>query len=142
MKLQAYVTLKILCNPWIQSKIRRKAFENVKIWKQLVSIFFSNHCKPSWMAAERHKCYFNIFSVCLLRQLLPKEKAFFKITWQILSKLTKSVRNCDVITWIGVFRNFLLRYEPCIKNKELASWYGTKNIHKFLLFLHFKETFT
>ena len=36
------------------------------------------------------------------------------------------------------FRNFLLRYEPCIKNKEFVSWKGTKKnfhvkcFHKFL----------
>ena len=33
VKLQAYVTLEILCNPWNKSKIRRNVYENVKIWK-------------------------------------------------------------------------------------------------------------
>ena len=31
VKLQAYVTLKTLCTPWIQSEIRRNVYENVKI---------------------------------------------------------------------------------------------------------------
>ena len=60
------------------------------------------------------------------RQLLPKEKFFFKITWQILSKLTKSVRNYQhPIVWRNhqnwnlSFRNILLKYEPLIKEKEL-----------------------
>ena len=77
VKLQAYVTLQILCNPWIQSKIRRKAFENVKIWKQLVFIFFSNHCKPSWMAAERYRCYFNIFSPSVYWDNYSRKKKLF-----------------------------------------------------------------
>ena len=29
------------------------------------------------------------------QKLLPKEKSLFKITWQMLSKLRKSVRNCQ-----------------------------------------------
>ena len=33
VKLQAYVTLEILCSPWIQSKIRPNVYENIKIWK-------------------------------------------------------------------------------------------------------------
>ena len=31
--LQAYVTLQILCIPWIQSKIQRNVYEKVNIWK-------------------------------------------------------------------------------------------------------------
>ena len=31
VKLQAYVALEIFCNPWIQSKIWRNVYENVKI---------------------------------------------------------------------------------------------------------------
>ena len=50
-----------------------------------------------------------------------REHFFFKITWQTLSKLTKSGRNWQhPILWRKLpFRNFLLKYEPLIKDKEL-----------------------
>ena len=32
-ELQDYVTQQILCNPWIESKILRNVYENVKVWK-------------------------------------------------------------------------------------------------------------
>ena len=40
-------------NPWIQSKLRLNVYENVKLWKLRVSIFFTFYCKPSGIEAER-----------------------------------------------------------------------------------------
>ena len=127
VKLQAYVTLTILCNPSIQSKIRRNVYENIKIWKQRVSIFCTFYCKPSRMDAEIHNCYFNVFSPSIQWDNYSRKKSFFfKITWQMLSKLTESVRNCQHLilwsnhqNWNLSFRNFLLKYEPHINDKKL-----------------------
>ena len=54
-----------------------------------------------------------------------KRKVFFK-NYTMLSKLTKSVRKCqhpilwrNHQNWNLSFRNFLLKYEPRIKDKEL-----------------------
>ena len=114
--------------PWIQSKIWRNVYENVKIWKYRVSIFCTFCCKPSSMRAQRRKCYFNVFSPSIHwdNYSQKKKKIFFKISWQMLSKLTKSVRNCQhPILWCNhrnwnlSSRNFLLKYEPCIKDKQL-----------------------
>ena len=101
------------------------------------------------MAAERHKCYTIVFSpsihwdnyrggsraaatskmkcfVIIVNGFTSERKRFFfKITWQMLSKLTKSMRNCQhPILWRHhqnknlSFRNFLLKYELRIKDKE------------------------
>ena len=107
VRLQTYVTLQILRNLWIQSKIRRNVDEKVKIWKQRVSIFFISYCKPSCMGTKRHN-YFNFFSPSIHWANTPERRFFFKITWQILSKLTKSVGNgqlpfYDIITKIWTF---------------------------------------
>ena len=88
LKLQAYVILQILCNLWIQSETQWNICQNFKIWKQRVSIFFTFYYKPSCLEINKHKCY-------LLRQLLPKKSFVFKITWKMLPKSTKSVRNCQ-----------------------------------------------
>ena len=125
VKLQAYVTLQILCNLWIQSKIWRNLYENVKIWKKCVSIFSTFYCKPFCLEAKHTKVTLtlswrrplsyrnqsdrflydndlrhervNAFSPSnQLRQLLPKENH----------------RN-----WNSSFRNFLLKHETRIKDK-------------------------
>ena len=107
VKLQAYVTLQIYCNPWIQNKIRRNVYENVKIWKYRISIFCTFYCKPSCMEAERHKCYFNFFSPSIHWDNYSRKKSFFS---KLHGKCWQNWRNpwgivnipfCDVITNIG-----------------------------------------
>ena len=59
--------------------------------------------------------------------ITPERKVFFfKIIWQMLSKLTKSVRNYqhpilwrNHQNWNLFFRNFLLKYKSCMNDKEL-----------------------
>ena len=127
MKLQAYVTLEILCNHWIESKIRRNVYENFKIWKQHVSIFSTFYCKPFCMEAVRHKCYFNVFLRLSTDTITPERKGFFfKIAWQIFWKSAKSMSNCQLpILWRNhqnenlYFRNFLWKYERRIRHKKL-----------------------
>ena len=86
VKLKIYATRQILYNPWIQNKIRLSVYENVKIWN---SVFpYSLH------RLQRHKCYFNVFSPSLHSDNYSRNN-YSRITWQILSKLTKYVRNCQ-----------------------------------------------
>ena len=85
------------------------------------------------------KCLFSVYS---LRQLHPKESAF---SWQMLTKLTKFVRNCQhAILWHNhqnwnlSFRNFLIKYEPRIKDQELHDK-EQKVYTNFLYFYILKE---
>ena len=76
---------------------------------------------PEWRLKDTNVLQY-LFSVCLLRQLLPKEKTF-------LQNYTRNIAKIDEIReelWRNhqnrnfSFRNFLLRwYEQSIKNKEL-----------------------
>ena len=77
------------------------------------------------MEAERHKCYFNIFSPSVYWDNYSRKKTFFfqnhmtnivKID-KIRDELWRNHQN-----WNFSFRNFLLRYGACIKNKKLVSW--------------------
>ena len=125
MKLQAYVTLQILCNPWIQSKTRQKFYEMSKYENRvLLYSLYSTVNLPAWNPRET-----NITLMSFLRlfteTITPEKNFFFKITWQMLSKLTKSVRNCqhpilwrNYQNWNLSLCNFLLKYEPRIKDKE------------------------
>ena len=49
-----------------------------------VSIFCTFYCKPSYMEAESHKCYFNVFSpsiqsssIHILTIIIPERNLFF-----------------------------------------------------------------
>ena len=98
-----------------------------KISKYRVSIFFTCYCKLYCTEVKRHKCHFNAFSPSIHWDSYPwKKRVFFKITWQILSNLTKSVWNCqrpilwrNDQNWSFSSRNFFFKYEPCIKDKKL-----------------------
>ena len=89
----------------------------------------------------RYKCYFNVFSPSIDWDNYSRKKRFFffKTTWQ-MSKLTKSVRRncqhpilwCNHQNWNLSFRNFLLKYEPCIKDEELHDK-QKKNKHNYVL---------
>ena len=80
---------------------------------------------PAWRPKDI--CYFNLFSPSIHWDSYSRKNVFFfKITWQMLSKLTKSVRNCEhPILWRNhqnwnlSFHKFLLKHEALIKNKEL-----------------------
>ena len=125
MKLQAYMTPQIFCNPWIQKELVETYMKMSKHKKQRASVFCTFYCKHSCMETERHKCYFNVFSSPIHWDHYYRKKFFFKVTWQMLSKLTKSVRNCQhPILWRNYqnrnlsFCNFLLKYEPRVKDTE------------------------
>ena len=73
------------------------------------------------MEAERQMLLEALFSVCLLRQLLAKEKAFFQKYVTNIVKIDKirKVLWRNHQNWNFYFCNFLLRDEACIKNKEI-----------------------
>ena len=97
----------------------------MKISKYENSLFsYSLHSTvnlPEWRLKDTNVLQY-LFSVCSLRQLLPKEKTF-------LQNYTRNIAKIDEIRkelWRNhqkrnfSFRNFLLRwYEQSIKNKEL-----------------------
>ena len=97
----------------------------MKISKYENSLFsyslYSTVNLPEWRLKDTNVLQY-LFSVCLLRQLLPKEKTF-------LQNYTRNIAKIDEIRkelWRNhqkrnfSFRNFLLRwYEQSIKNKEL-----------------------
>ena len=99
----------------------------MKMSKYRVSIFCTFCCKPSCMEAKRNKYYFDAFSPSIRwDNYSRKKRAFFKIISKVLPKLTKSVRNYqhpilwrNHQNWNLFFRNFLLKYKPCINDKEL-----------------------
>ena len=150
VKLQAYVTPQILCNPWIQSKIQRIRF--VKMSKYENSVFpYSVHSTvnlSAWRPRDTNVILMSFFR--LFTETINPERNFFffKMTWQMLLKLTKSVRNCqhpilrrNHQNWNWSFRNFLVKYEPRIKDKELHDEKQKIYTIFLFLFLHFKRTF-
>ena len=113
----------------MQSKIRQNIYENVKLWKYIVSIFFTFYCKPSCMAAERQKLLWCLLSVYSMRQLFPNEEASFsKLHGKCCQNLINSrgITNIpfyDAITKIWFFFFFFfcyfsLKYESRITDKE------------------------
>ena len=142
VKLQAYVTPQILCNPWIQSKIERIRF--VEMSKYENSVFpYSVHSTvnlSAWRPRDTNVILMSFFR--LFTETINPERNFFffKMTWQMLLKLTKSVRNCqhpilrrNHQNWNLFFRNFLVKYEPRIKDKELHD--EKQKIYTIFLFL-------
>ena len=129
------------------SWFRRNLHENVKIWKKRLSIFCTFYCNylRAWRPKDSNVTLMSF--LCLFTETITTEsKVFSQISWQILSKLTKSVRNCqhhilwrNSQNWNLSFRKFLLKYEPCIKDKEPHD--KEQKIYT-TLFLRFKRTFT
>ena len=150
MKLQAYVIPQILCNPWIQSKIQRIRF--VEMSKYENSVFpYSVHSTvnlSAWRPRDTNVTLMSFFRL-FTDTINPKRKIFFfKMTWQMLLKLTKSVRNCqhpilrrNHQNWNLSFRNFLVKYEPRINDKELHDEKQKIYTIFLFLFLPFKRTF-
>ena len=102
VKVQAYVTLQILCNRWIHCKIRRKIYENVKTWKWCVSIFCTLYFKPSCMEVERRKCYFNVFSpsihsssIHILTTIIPERNLFLQ---NYMKNVVKTDKLCEELS--------------------------------------------
>ena len=98
-------------NSWMPSKI---------IWKyqiMKISCFHITYILQPTFLAERYKCHFNVLSPPIHGDSYSwKTRHFFKIAWQILSKLAKSVKNFqhpilwrNHQNWNFSFRNFLLR---------------------------------
>ena len=124
-----------------ESKVKfNELYMKMSKYENSVSIFCTFYCKPYCMEAERHKCYFMSFLRLVTETITPKRIFFFKITRQMLSKLTKSMRNCqhpilwgNDQNWNLSFRNFLLKYETPIKDN--------KKYTQFFLFLCFKKNF-
>ena len=79
MKLQAYVTLQILCNPSIQNKIRQEVYEMSK-YENCVLLYslHSFYCKASCIQAKRHKYYFNVFSPSTTETITPEKDFVFQ----------------------------------------------------------------
>ena len=76
-------------------------------------------------STPERKSFFQNFRHLLPDNYFPKD-FFFQNLCQILSKLTKSVRNClhpilwrNHQNWNLSFRNFLLKYETRINDKDL-----------------------
>ena len=95
MKLQAYVSLQILFNPWILSKIRQTCMKMSKYENSLFPYsFLSTVNLPEW----RHKCYFTIFSpsiywdnYCRKKRLFSKLHDKYCLNWRNLGGIvTKS----------------------------------------------------
>ena len=104
VKLEAYVTLQILCNSWIQSKILRKVYEN--------SVFpYSAHSAVN-LPAERSKDT-NVTFMSFLRLFTETINTEWKVFLSELhDKCCQKWRNpsgvvnipfCDVTTKIGTF---------------------------------------
>ena len=73
------------------------------------------------MEAERHKCY---LTACLFTETItPERKSFLQNYMTNIVKIDKIREElwCNHKNRNFFFRNFLLRYEPRTKNKELVS---------------------
>ena len=74
------------------------------------------------METERHKSYLISFLHLFTETITPERKLFFNYMTNIVKidkireELCRNHQNQNF-----PLRNFLLRYEPCIKNKELIS---------------------
>ena len=104
VQLEGYVTLQLLCNPWIQSKIFRKVSEN--------SVFpypvHSTVNLPAWRSKDKNFTFVSF--LCLFTETInPKRKVFLSKLhdkcWQICRNPWRIVNIpfCDVTTKIGTF---------------------------------------
>ena len=100
---------------------------------------------PAWRPKHTLMSFLCLFTFS--RQWLLKEKFFSKLHDKCCRNWRNPVRNCQrPILWHNhqncdlSFRNFLLKYEP--RSKKRNSMIKRKNIHKFVLFLHFKRSFS
>ena len=81
---------------------------------------------PAWRSKDANVTWMS-FPRLFTETITPKRKKFFfKISWYMSSKLTKSVRNCQHPTlwrnhqnWSLSSRIFLIKYEPYINDKQL-----------------------
>ena len=92
---------------------------------KIACFFITFYCKPSWKETERRPKDTNVTLISFLRlfteTITPERKGFFQNDMtnivkidEIREELRRNHQNQNFS-----FRNFLLRYETCIKDKEL-----------------------
>ena len=126
VKLQAYVTLRILFNRWIQSNIQWNVYENVKVCPYSVH---SNVNLFAWKPKDTNvtlMSFLRLFTEAINPDRKVLSQNYIANVDNCSQMLTKSMRSCQHPTlwrnhqnWNLSFHNFLLKYEHRIEDKEL-----------------------